>query len=281
MILSGIILFGFGNNAFAFQEEDLIAPRLSLGYFKDSQNGPHLRVKARVRAKRGYDDLANLKVNVYQIGEEDMLLGDITTGMDGVAIFKLDEGVFNRADSSGLITAEIRIEDQKGYEDSSADVEFSALQIEISFAVEDSVGYVTAKLTNPVTGEAVSEEDINFYVRRSFRPLTIGDDFYTTDEEGIAKVEIPSDIPAGFDGKLTVGIFMDDHYLFGTIREEQEIEYGPIPTLDQAYFERTMWGTRDKTPLWLLIFPNLIILGVWGVLLYLAYKLYIISKIKN
>jgi hypothetical protein len=52
-----------------------------------------------------------------------------------------------------------------------------------------------------------------------------------------------------------------------------------VPIVDESTFdERTMWSPRSKTPLFLLIFPNLIILGIWGLIIYLILNLFKLKK---
>ena len=264
----------------AYQDEEPVKPRLSMGFFKDPDRGSYLKVKARARAEKGYDDLVGLSVNFYKIGEEDQLLGNEVTDESGTGVFVLAPDALIAPDSTGILSFEARVEDVEGYSDASTDLEAATCTIELKFSEKDSLGYISAHLVNSI-GEPVAEEDVTFYVKRSFRNLTIGKDFYSTDENGEASVELINDLPARSDGTLIVGLLLDDHYLYGTIRQETVVTYGTPVEIDQAFFERSMWGTRDKTPWWLLIFPNIILLSVWGILMFLVYNLYCIYKSKS
>ena len=79
---------------------------------------------------------------------------------------------------------------------------------------------------------------------------------------------------------LTIQILvkLEDDDSYGTLTAKITALGVPmIPDLS-FYTNRTMWSSRDKTPLWLLIIPNLIIFGIWITIFYLIYQLKVISK---
>jgi hypothetical protein len=75
---------------------------------------------------------------------------------------------------------------------------------------------------------------------------------------------------------------IEDHDEFGSIFAFTMKKWGK-PTVDDnsAFERRTLWSTRDKTPYWLLVFPNLIIFGVWGVIVYLVLQIFKIKKLSK
>ena len=108
-------------------------------------------------------------------------------------------------------------------------------------------------------------------------PLQIGEEFNMTDENGTIIVPIDSDIP-GIDGNLDLQVVLNEHDEFGTVIAQVQAPVGVPIIEDSTFFERTMWSPRDKTPLFLLIFPNLLIIAMWGIIVYLFINLFKISK---
>ncbi len=69
----------------------------------------------------------------------------------------------------------------------------------------------------------------------------------------------------GVDGNLTFEVVLKESDDYGTVKAMVNAPIG-IPIVDESTFdERTMWSPRNKTPLFLLIFPNLLIFGMWGI----------------
>jgi len=53
----------------------------------------------------------------------------------------------------------------------------------------------------------------------------------------------------------------------------------PLQDNNDAFNSRTLWGTHFKAPLWLLNMAYSIIIGVWGVIIFLVFQLLKIKKI--
>jgi hypothetical protein len=110
-----------------------------------------------------------------------------------------------------------------------------------------------------------------------FNPLRIGEEFNNTDEDGRIMVPIEQGIP-GVDGNLTFEVVLNESDDFGTVKA-MVIGHVGVPIVDESTFDqRTMWSPRNKTPIFLLIFPNLLIIGIWGLIVYLILNLFKLSK---
>ena len=108
-------------------------------------------------------------------------------------------------------------------------------------------------------------------------PLQIGDEFNNTYDDGTILVPIEEEIP-GVDGNLTFEVVLKDNDDYGTVKALINSSIG-VPIIDESTFDkRTMWSPRNKTPLFLLIFPNILIFGIWSILIFLLINLYKITK---
>ena len=159
-------------------------------------------------------------------------------------------------------------------------ISFKDAEITAKIVVKDSINYMQAILTESIANSPLVEQDLTIQVQRLFGPLTLGDEFNSTNEDGTIFVPVEEGIP-GVDGHLTFEVVLNDSDDYGTVKALINSSIG-IPFVNESTFnERTMWSTRDKTPIFLLIFPNLLIIGIWGLIIYLFVNLFKISKSKT
>jgi hypothetical protein len=77
-----------------------------------------------------------------------------------------------------------------------------------------------------------------------------------------------------------IEVVLNESDTYGTVKALVNAPVG-TPIVDESTFdERKMWSPRSKTPIFLLIFPNLLIFGIWGLIIYLFVNLIKISKAK-
>jgi hypothetical protein len=105
------------------------------------------------------------------------------------------------------------------------------------------------------------------------------EDSYSTDKNGEVSAGFTLSLPGDAQGNIMIGAKIDDHEVYGNLVSSKIAKWGLPRVPDNSFAKRTLWSTRDKTPLWLLIFPNLIIISVWGIIFYLFYQIARIIKI--
>lgn len=104
---------------------------------------------------------------------------------------------------------------------------------------------------------------VEFLVKREFGYLKLGEKPSKTNAEGIAKFELPKDLPANAKGMLMVRVQLPEGSPNGNITIEQEINIFKPVKWDDPLKHRSMWGTRANTPIWLLFSYIGITLAVW------------------
>jgi hypothetical protein len=153
------------------------------------------------------------------------------------------------------------------------------VNLSAEMVVKDSINYIEARLTD-VDENPIADLPLKIELQRLIRNYLLGDEFNMTDENGAIFVPIEEQFP-GVEGKLIFEVVLNENDDFGTVKTLVEANIG-IPIVDESTFnERTMWSTRDKTPIFLLIFPNILIIGTWGLIMYLIINLFKISKAKT
>ena len=265
-----------GSHLSAFQDEDA-AVRLSATLF--STNGStEIRVKARTRVGRRYENVPGLKLELKAISENIVKsYGSQTSNTEGEIVWNVNDDLINLSDSLGYTNFSVVLEGQTGYEDNVEELSVRKAILNLEFQPEDSTAHLEAVLFDAYDSIPIEDGELRFYIKRYFAPYYLTESDFT-DSEGLLSTELLSRYPGDRNGMIVVGVILDDSDDYGTIRTEKTIDWG-IPFVDQSTFDqRTLWSPRSKTPLWLLIWPNIIIIGVWGTLAMLIRKLYIISK---
>jgi hypothetical protein len=254
--------------------------RLKAEYVKIMNAESYFDIKATAKVDNQNIDVSNIELTLYNnIGDEQIEFGKTKTNMNGETKFVLKDLNAIKPDSTNIYNIEVSFDGNDTFSGASKSISFKNANIEAKLITKDSINYITATLIDKSTDSVVSDALLRVQVQRLFKPLRIGKEFNSTDENGTIIVPIEEGIP-GVDGKLTIEVVLKDSDAFGTVKALINAPIG-IPIVDESTFdERTMWSPRNKTPYLLLIFPNLLILALWGLIIYLIINLYKISKSK-
>ena len=265
-----------------FAQEDKITPRVNLTFHHYDQEVPYVLINIRNRVERRFVPMEGIPVTVSVIsGENEYDLGSFISNSNGLAKAKFPEELMSKWGS--LFEAEFTASIVDTDSTEAVDETLIVVPARIRISTDDE-RLITAVVEKRIEGEweAVPDVDVKFFIRRYFGRLIIGDDFYTTDENGAVELEFDTVIPGDAEGNIEISCLLEDNEDFGTISALTSQKWGTPFIDDNAAFEkRTLWSTRDKTPYWLLIFPNLMIVGVWGIIAYLVIQIIKIKKLQN
>ncbi|PIX08820.1 MAG: hypothetical protein COZ75_09965 [Flavobacteriaceae bacterium CG_4_8_14_3_um_filter_34_10] len=280
-ILLCIAFYTFiGSNAYS--QDDKIGARLTVEHVKIVNENSFIKISAIFKGEDGYEPCQNLNFTMYkvEVNDEDeeltseIKIGEALTNYDGKAKFIIPAEFIST--TNDFI---VRIEDSEIYEDDEESLTVTNANIEASIVEIDSVNHIQARLFT-LDNEPIVEQDIKVGLKRLFGSLTVGEeDSYTTDEDGSILVPIQEGL-TGIDGKLTFEIVLKESDDFGTIIAYINSDIG-VPIKDESTFnQRTMWSPPTKTPLFLWIVPNIMLVGIWSILLFLVINLFKIYKSK-
>ena len=199
-------------------------------------------------------------------------MGNITTGKEGLGTFILPDKFYAALDTTTTLEFSARLKNDPNYQDKITTIEIRDASMVISFN-DDSLKEIKVKLLEKDStgrGTPIEGADIKFYVQRLFSLLPIGNDNNFTDDLGEVTVNFPTDLPGDGGGNLEVFIKLEDDDDYGNIIASSTLPWGSdMLKVKDTFDERSMWSSRDKTPYYLLIIPNLILLAVWLVIFYL------------
>jgi hypothetical protein len=254
--------------------------RIKAEYVKIMNGETYIDIKATSKIKKKNTKVSNIELIVYnEVEDEKIKLGATTTNIKGENRFILNGLNSIKPDSTNTYTIKILFKGNDSFKKASKSISFKNAAITAQLITKDSINYITATLIDTSADSLIIGEALTVQVQRLFSPLRIGKEFNNTDENGTIIVPIEEGIP-GVDGNLTIEVVLNDSDIYGTVKALVNAPVG-IPIVDESTFDqRTMWSPRNKTPLFILIFTNVLIIGIWGILLYLITNLFKISKSK-
>lgn len=262
------------------QEIEKNKVRLKVDYVKIMSGNNYLDIKATAKIDNKNTNVSNINLSISNEYEgEEFELGNTTTNMYGESRFLLKSLDDLKPDSTKTYNITVLFKGNDAFKKASKDINFKNANINAKIIDISGTNYLTATLTEASDSIPIKEEHLNVQVQRLFRPLRLGDEFIKTDENGNILVPIAEGIP-GIDGNLIIEVVLNESDDFGTIKTFLLTPLG-VPIVDESTFdERTMWSPPNKTPIYLWIIPNLLILGVWGTIVYLIINLLKIYKSK-
>ena len=263
------------------QEAKKNTVRLKADYFKIMDGEIYFDLTATARVDGENINVPNIDlILTNEFNDEEVELGTTKTNTMGKSKYVLKSLNELKPDSSNIYNVTVSFKGNENFKRASRTVSFKDASITASIITKDSINYVSATLKEISTDSLLSDKYLNVQVQRLFRPLRIGEEFNSTDENGTIIVPIEEGIP-GIDGNLIIEVVLKDSDDYGTVKAMISAPLGK-PIVDESTFDqRKMWSPRDKTPLFLLIFPNLIIFGIWGLIVYLIFNLIRIYKTKT
>lgn len=261
------------------QEKSVV--RLNLSFLRTNEEAPVLRCDAKSKNGKKYEPVENASVNIYFSEEsDDHLIGKVETDAKGVARLTLSGAFLAAVDTSATSHFIATLAGTETHKAASAELDVTRARITLELKEKDSVRTMTTTLSEWASGtwKPVGETEMKFFVKTTFSDLPVGDDAYITDSEGTITAPFEITLPGDEEGSLNVGSKIEDHELYGTLYAVQKVKWGIPAVQDNSFYKRTLWASRDKTPWWLLVGPNLIIAAVWGSIFYLFFLLLRIRK---
>ncbi len=254
--------------------------RLKASYVKIMNGEAYFDIQATAKVDDENINVSKIPLVIYNLVDDEQIeLGKTTTSMLGKSKFLINDFNSLKPDSSNTYNIEIVFEGNDKFSEASKSLSFKNANIEAKLVTIDSINYISATLIDKSTDSLLIGELLKVQIPRLFKPLLI-EEFNETDENGTILVPIPEGIP-GVDGNIAIEVVLSESDEFGTVKA---IVIAPIgePIVDESTFDqRTMWSPRSKTPLFLLIFPNILTFAMWGIIIYLITNLFKISKSKN
>lgn len=278
LAILGLLLFSTSFQSLHAQKVKKERIRLKAKYIKVMDGEIYLDIKVTARVKKKNIKVSNIDLTIYnKVNNKKIKVGETSTNIDGESKFVFKNLNAIKPDSTNTYNLIISFKGNDTFKKAKKNIIFKDVDIRAKLITKDSINYISATLIDANKDSLVSNQSLTVQVQRLFQPLFIGEEFIITDEDGAILVPVEEGIP-GIDGNLTFEVVLNDSDDFGTVKAIVEAPIG-VPIVDESTFDqRTMWSPRNKTPLFLLIFPNLLIFSIWGLIIYLITNLFKITK---
>ncbi len=252
--------------------------RISVDYAQIAGEAGYLKINAKYRdEEKQYHPANYLTFNVYKEVAEDslVLVGETKTNADGNAKYVIPDFPTEFLDTVLEQTYVVKIEGSERFKKAKKNVSFQYCFLTAKVVEEDSTHYIQAQLLDAM-GRPIEDEKLSIQVQRLYGPLAIGESYYKTDETGEILVELEEDIHSR-TGEITFEVLLDSRDL-GMVKSQFDSNIG-IPSEDlSTYNERKMWSPPSQTPIFLLVFANALIFGIWIVIFIVVFNLIKIKK---
>ncbi len=264
----------------AYSQEEKKDINLSVQYQKIMNKNSLLIISAKFKDENGFNPCAKQKFDIYKVTitedesaeAQEEKIGEAITNDEGKVKFAIPYKI-----TTPSVSFIVRIENSKLFEDTEESIEALDAGIEATIEEVDSVFYIKARLFLP-DNQPLAAQSLEVGLQRLFGNLKIGEeDSYETDEEGYISAPIDEGL-TGIDGKLTFRIALVESDEYGTIIVNVTSDKGEKIEDESTFDERTMWSPPNKTPLFLWIFPNIILVTIWSILVFLTLNLFKIYK---
>ncbi len=278
LVLLGVFLSSTLLQNVHAQETKKNRVRLKAEYVKIMDDASYLEIKASSKVNKKNVDVSHIELSVSSETEDDEInLGTVSTNMHGKTRFVIKNLNDIQSDSTNTYNFNISFKGNDVFKKASKSISIKDATIKAGIITKDSINYISATLSDTVKDSLLTDELVDVQIQRLFRPLKIGKEFNSTDNTGTVIVPIEEGIP-GVDGNLTLEVVLKDHDEYGTVKVLVNAPLG-TPIVDESTFdERTLWSPRNKTPIFILIFTNILIFSIGGIILYLIINLFKINK---
>jgi hypothetical protein len=264
-------------------QEDSVKPEnvVKLHYYNTDDNMQYLILESMVKNGRILTPHKDMTYAIYlDSADQKNLISNVKTDEEGKAKAFIPPALKNAWEASPKHTFIVKA----GDEEVISDYTINEAKITIDTLTVDGVKNITATVMKMENNAWVPVSDVEMRVgiKRMVGILSAGDEAtYTTDSTGSVTVELKKDsMPGDLKGNIVLAVKVDDNDELGNLRMEKTVPWGKITKPDTTFFEeRTLWTTRFRTPYWLLFAVYSIVIGIWGTLIYLVFRLIKIGKL--
>ncbi|MDO8367482.1 MAG: hypothetical protein Q7T20_11835 [Saprospiraceae bacterium] len=289
-LMATAVVFLMAFSAVAQTESDSTEaekPDLSLEfrYIEANNKTKILELIAKAKLEGIWQSQKGIQVHFYRDAEDEAnLLGNVATDDHGLARYILPEGVEKYAGAGGEYTFVAVTDGTEQFDPVSVEVIVAESSFEMSLSEEDSVRQVHISL-QALDAEGnevpVGEVEVHLYIQRLFGLLPLSEDPETTDENGEVTADFSTVIGGDTAGNLIIVAKIEDHERFGNVEFQRKIKWGTPLIIDPNLSARELWSSRANAPIYLIAIVNTMLIGIWGVILYILFQTYKISKISK
>lgn len=280
IVIAVLVVFSYHKSI--AQEDSVVAESVvKLHYYNNNNSLQYLLLESNLKKGKQLTPQSNKTYQLFlDSSSNENLIATLKTDVTGKAKAFIPPTLKTNWDRSSKHLFIVK----EGDEEVVTDYSIIKSKITIDTASADGVKTITATVMKLENSEWVPAKEVEMKIgmQRQGAILSAGDEeTYTTDSTGTVAVEVTKNNLHGDEkGNILLVAKVDDNEELGNLVTEKKVSWGVSTKPDNNFFEqRTLWTTRFRTPVWLLLMAYSIVIGVWGTLIYLVVQIVKIKKI--
>ena len=154
--------------------------------------------------------------------------------------------------------------------------EVKVATLKLDFIQSDSTKICKATLVSDSL--PVKRVEVHLYAKRLYTLLPV-DKVVATDEKGEASFNFPMDLPGDKNNTITVIAKVEKNETYGNVETQAEVKWGVLSKSESYnWSNRSLSASREKAPMFLVVASTLIIIVIWGTILFIIFQLFRIKK---
>lgn len=276
--------WGTATNVIA-QDSSAAEPSVNVRYFVNNNNIQYLMVQSRIKVGKKFQPLPRQVIQLYlDSNKAENLITKTFTDEAGEAKVVIPPALKDKWKNSPKHNFIAVLEGTSLEEERTTTLEITRAKIVMDTSNDNGTRTVNVKVMFFENNDWVPAKDVEMKVGvdRSGAILSANDEeTYTTDSTGTVNVEFKKDsLPGDQQGNFVLVAKVEDNDQYGNQLVEKTVPWGVAVKQDKNFFDqRTLWSTRYRTPLWLLIMAYSIVIGVWGTIIFLVLQIIKIKKL--
>jgi hypothetical protein len=254
---------------------------LSISYHLTNNLIPYVQIKAKTKTNGKFRAVGAIPVKL-QLGSDSSgpVIANLITNEKGEASSNLSPSLqaeWNKAKKHSFVAY---FPGNKEFEAANADLSVARAKIILDTTADKKIVATVLELKDS-TWTPVKGVDVQIAVKRFDADLSVNEKTsFTTDSLGQAGADFKRDsIPGDKAGNIILIAKVEDNDQYGNLSIETKVPWGSKFTEINTFNRRTLFATRDKAPIWLLLIASSIIVTVWGILVVLVLNIFRIKKL--
>ena len=272
------LLSGYDGLSQDAQKGDL---NISLSSFISNNKIPYVLVKVKTKVDGKFQMVSGINLNLFLDKDSaGTLIAKVVTNEKGEATAVIPPSLKNEWNASITHTFLATFEGNKKYEASKADVIVGKAKILIDTTSDRKITATFLEMKD-TAWTPVKGVELKIAVKRFDADLSVNEtQTFTTDSLGQASADFKRDsIPGDSKGNIILVAKVEDNDQYGNLSIEQTVPWGAQFVAQNNFNKRTLFATRDKAPVWLLLMAYSIVIVVWGILFSLVDTIFKIKKL--
>lgn len=253
---------------------------IALSYFATNDQVPYLLAKAKTKVNGRFKPVGGVALKLYLNNDSaGNLIKAVATDENGEASALIPPSLKVAWDRSSKRSFLVSFQGDSNFPSAEGDLTVARAKIIVDTASGRKIAATVVEWKD--TGwSPVKGVDLAIAIKRLDAYLNINQTAtFTTDSTGSVQADFKRDsIPGDVNGNIVIVAKLDDNDNYGNLLQELTVPWGTKFVDTNTFGERSLFATRNRAPIWLLLMVYFIVACVWGTLVFLVINLFRIKK---